>query len=134
MDPAKLMRSLLVGSGTLLAIASMLWIQSKFDAADRRAALGVVREYKAKGGRNIPDILDGMHPGHTAVWAVQTESSCLQHERVSADIGGVRYQFMVDINRPSIHPGNRESEAVMAQLGEPGRPSAAASGDARGAP
>jgi len=126
------MRSLLVGSGTLLALASMFWIQSKFDAADRKAALGVVREYRAKSGRSIPEILDGMHPGHTAVWAVQTDSSCMQHERVSADVDGTRYQFMVDINGPSIHPGNRESEAVLAQLGDPGAPAKAASEQSAG--
>jgi hypothetical protein len=112
------MRSLLVGSGTLLALASMFWIQSKFDGADRKAAVGVVREYRAKGGWTIPEILDGRHPGHTAVWAVETDSSCMQRERVTADVDGVRYQFMVDINGPSIHPGNRESEPVMMQLGE----------------
>ena len=118
------MRSLLVGSGTLLALASMLWIQTKFDAADRKAALGVVREYRARSGRSIPEILDGMHPGRTPVWDVQTDSSCMQHERVYADVDGVRYQFAVDINGLSIHPGNHESEAVLSQLGDPGAPPA----------
>jgi hypothetical protein len=112
------MRSLLVGSGTLLAIASMLWIQTKFDGADRNAAMRIVHDYKAKGGWTIPDILDAKHPGHTPVWSVQTESSCMQRERVSADVDGVRYQFMVDINGPSIHPGNHESETVLQQLDE----------------
>jgi hypothetical protein len=126
------MRSLLVGSGTLLALASMLWIQAKFDGADRHAAVGVVRDYRAKGGWTIPEILDAKHPGHTPVWSVQTESSCMQRERVSADVDGVRYQFMVDINGPSIHPGNRESETILQQLGEP-RASAPPPGASEGA-
>ena len=118
MDPAKLMRSLLVGSATLLAVVSMFWLQSKFDGADRKAALGVVHKYRSRAGWTVPEVLDARHPGSTAVWAVETQSSCLQHERVSADVAGVRYQFMVDINGPSIHPGNRESEAVLKQLDE----------------
>ncbi len=119
MDPGKLMKTMLVASSTLLAIVSIFWIQSKFDGADRKAALGVVQTYRARGGWTIPEILDKQHPGHTAVWRVETHSSCLQHEKVTAEIDGIRYQFMVDINGPSIHPGNRESEDVMKQLGQP---------------
>jgi len=132
------MRSLLVGSATLLAVVSMFWIQSKFDGADRRAALGVVREYRSRGGWTIPEILETRHPDHPPVWTVQTQSSCLQHERVSADVDGIRYQFMVDINGPSIHPGNQESEAVVKQLDDarPNWPPPAASGSpaTRGSP
>jgi hypothetical protein len=132
MDQGKLMRSLLVGSSTLLAIVLMFWIQSKFDGADRKAALGVVQVYRSAAGWTVPEALDARHPGHAALWSVQTEPSCLHHyEKVSADVAGVRYQFMVDIDGPSIHPGNRESEAVLKQLDEP-RP--AASGSAAAPP
>jgi hypothetical protein len=135
MDPAKLMRSLLVGSATLLAIVFMFWLQSKFDGADRKHALEVVRDYHARGGWSVPDILDQKHPGRTPIWAVETQSSCLQTERVSADVDGVRYQFVVAINGPSIHPGNPASEAVMKQLDDarPGWPPAA-SATATGTP
>jgi len=119
MDPVKLMRSLLVGSATLLALVSMFVIQSKFDAADRRAALGLAQDYRAKGGWTIPELLDARHPGSLPTWDVQTQSSCLHHyEKVAANIAGTRYEFMVDIDGPSIHPGNHESEAVVAQLGD----------------
>jgi hypothetical protein len=127
------MKSLLVGSGTLLALASMLWLQTKFDGADRKAAVGVVHDYRAKGGWTIPEILDAKHPGHPAVWSVQTDSSCMQRERVSADVDGVRYQFMVDINGPSIHPGNRESETILLELGEE-RPSVPPPASSKGTP
>ncbi len=116
MDPVKLMRGLLVGSATLLAGVSMWVLQSKFDGADRTNALKVVRDYHARGGWSVPDILDERHPGKTPVWNVQTQSSCMQAERVTADVDGVRYQFVVDINGPSIHPGNPASEAVLKQL------------------
>ena len=127
MDPGKLMQRMLVASGTLLAIVMMFWLQSKFDAADRKAAVGITLTYKARGGWTIPDILDARHPGHAPVWAVETQSSCLHHyDRVTADIDGERYQFMVDIDTRSIHPGNPASEAVMKQLDET-RPAASGS-------
>jgi hypothetical protein len=116
MDPVKLMRSLLVGTATLLAIVVMFWLQSKFDGADRANAVKVVRDYHARGGWSVPDILEQKHPGRTPVWTVETQSSCFQTQRVSADVDGVRYQFVVAINGPSIHPGNPASEAVMKQL------------------
>ena len=110
--------ALLVGSATLLAIVMMFVLQSKFDGADRTNALKVVRDYHARGGWSVPDILEQKHPGKMPVWNVETQSSCAQTERVSADVDGVRYQFVVDINGPSIHPGNPPSEAVMKQLDE----------------
>jgi hypothetical protein len=116
MDPAKLMRSLLVASSTMVALVSMFWIQSKFDGADRRAALGIVQQYRSPKGWTIPEVLDEKHPGKPATWAASTESSCMQRERVTAVVAGTEYQFMIDINGPSIHPGNAPSEAVIRQL------------------
>ena len=66
-----------MGSATLLALVAMFWLQSKFDGADRKAAVGVVREYRARGGWTVPDILDARHPGATPVWSAETQSSCL---------------------------------------------------------
>jgi hypothetical protein len=116
MDPAKLMRSLLVASSTMVALVSMFWIQSKFDGADRRAALGIVQQYRSPKGWTIPEVLDEKHPGSPATWTASTESSCMQRERVTAVVAGTEYQFMIDINGPSIHPGNAPSEAVIRQL------------------
>jgi hypothetical protein len=119
MDPAKLMRSLLVATSTMLAIVSIFWIQSKFDGADRRAALGVVQQYRSPQGWTIPEILEREHPGKAAAWTVTTQSSCMQHQRVIAAVDGATYEFMVDINGPSIHPGNPASEAVIKQFDRP---------------
>lgn len=135
MDPGKLMRTLLVASSAMLAIASLLWLQSKFDGADQRAAIGVVQAYRSKGGWSIPELLDKRHPGATPAWSAETQSACMQHERVRADVGATTYLFTVDINGPSIHPGNKASEAIIAELGAT-KPAPAASESAapKGAP
>jgi hypothetical protein len=135
MDAAKLLRSMLAAMVTLIAFVSIFYIQSRFDKADRRAALGIVQHYRARGGWTIPELLDKRHPGKAAAaaWTVETQSSCRQHQRVQAMVDGTPYVFGVDINGPSIHPGNPEGEAVMKELGQeragwppPGSASAAA--------
>jgi hypothetical protein len=119
MDSNKLLRMLLALSSAMVAIACILWVQSKFDGADRKAALSIVQEYRSRQGTSIPELLGKDHPGRTPLWTVETAQSCMQHERVRASLDGVDYDFMVDINGPSIHPGNRASEEVMAQLDAP---------------
>jgi len=147
MDPGKLMRVLMVGSATLLAVVSMFWLQSKFEAADRKAAVALVHDYRSRAGWTVPEAFDALHPGKPTHWEVETVPACLHHyERVSIESDGVSYQFMVDIDGPAIHPGNHESEAVLRQLDEPraeqagpaptpsGSPSASASSAAAPAP
>jgi hypothetical protein len=135
MDASKASRAMLAVTSAMVAVASILWIQSKFDGADRKAALGIVQEYRSKQGSTIPEVLGRRHPGQVPVWSVDTQSSCMQHERVSAALGGEVYDFQVDINGPSIHPGNRASEAVIAALDEPRpAPSAASAQPAQPAP
>ena len=118
-DPTKFMRGALAVSATMLAVTVMWVLQSKFEGADRKAAVGIVHDYRAKGGRTIPDVLTERHPGKPQGWQVQTESSCMQHERVSIDVDGQDYAFIVDINGPVIHPGNPNAEAVLHRLDEP---------------
>ena len=132
MDQAKLSRAALALMSAMVAFTIIVWVQSKFDGADRKAALGIVQEYRSKQGSTIPEILDRKHPGASPTWSVETQSACEQHERVRAVVAGETYDFAVDINRPSIHPGNRAAEGVIAGLDEPrpagsGSPSAPAS-------
>ncbi len=119
MDQAKLSRAALALMSAMVALTIILWVQSKFDGADRKAALGIVQEYRSKQGSTIPEILDRKHPGSAPTWSVQTQSACEQHERVRAVVAGETYDFAVDINRPSIHPANPAAEGVIAGLDAP---------------
>ena len=116
MDSSKLLRILMAVSTAILAVVIILWVQSKFDGADRKAALEIVQTYQQGA---ILKILDEKHPGKTPVWTAQTQSACMQHERVRVAVGDELYDFMVDINDPSIHPGNRASEEVLGELDAP---------------
>lgn len=124
MNPAKVVRTLMAVSVSMLAVALILFVQSKFDAADRRAAISLVQQYHSKEGKSVPDVLSRLHPGHAPSWSAVTESSCFQHVRVRAVVSGadmaepVAYDFLVDINGPSIHPGNPVSERVIRGLSE----------------
>ena len=119
MDQAKLSRAALALMSAMVALTIILWVQSKFDGADRKAALGIVQEYRSKQGSTIPEILDRKHPGATPTWSVETQSACEQHERVRAVVAGETYDFAIDINGPSIHPKNPAAEDMIADLDEP---------------
>jgi hypothetical protein len=134
MDSGKLLRMTLAMSSALVALAFILWLQSKFNGADQKAALSVVQEYRSKHNRSIPEVLDEKHPGHDPLWTVETESACMQHERVRAAVDGARYDFVVDINGPSIHPGNPASEEVLRDLDTPRPERAAPDPGPQGAP
>ncbi|WP_437722915.1 hypothetical protein [Sorangium sp. So ce861] len=131
MDYGKAMRTLLLVGTSAVAAGAVLWVQSRFNASDRRAALGIVQQYRAEGGRSVPEAIGARHPGRPPVWSTATESSCFQHVRVRATIEGeprAAYDFLVDINGPSIHPGNRDGEAILGELGRPPAEAAAAPG------
>ncbi len=130
LNTAKIARFLLLGTTAVVATGSVIYVQTRFDEADRNAALAVVQGYTSKAGRAVPEVLAERHPGHAPVWSSATESSCFQHVRVRASVlgggpGPVDYDFVVDINGPSIHPGNPAAEAVLAELDLPPPPASA---------
>ncbi len=105
-----------------LAAGSILYLQARFNASDERNALTVVQTYRARSGRSLPEVIAEQNGGAgNADWSTRTESSCFQHERVrgqiTGDAGIVIYDFVVDINGPSIHPGNENGKRALEALG-----------------
>jgi hypothetical protein len=119
----ELRRNVILVLTSALAAGSMLYLQARFNAGDERNALAVVQNYRAKSGRSLPEVIAADHPGAPPPeWSTSTESSCFQHERVRAQVplgdgGVVTYDFVVDINGPSIHPGNEEGRKALEGLG-----------------
>lgn len=103
-----------------LAAGSILYLQARFNAGDERNALALVQTYRAKSGRSLPEVIAEENQGNAPEWSTATESSCFQHERVRAQVGGdagvTTYDFVVDINGPSIHPGNEEGKRALEAL------------------
>src|SRR6476660_7984160 len=104
-----------------LAAGSILYLQGRFNAGDEKRALAVVQTYRSKSGRSLPEVIAAENVGAVPDWSTSTESSCFQHERVRAlvpgDKGVVTYDFVVDINGPSIHPGNENGRRALEVLG-----------------
>jgi hypothetical protein len=125
MEPAKITRYLVLASLTLLAFVAIVVMQSKFDGADQKAAVGIVQMTTSKSGRTIPDVLQARHPGQQPMWSAATERAGFQHVRVRASVSPepgsapLASDFMVDINGPSVHPGNPAGEEVLRALSEP---------------
>jgi len=124
MTPAKITKYMVLVTMTLAAFIAIVVMQSKFDGADQKAAVGIVQLTRAPNGRTIVDALEVRHPGKAPVWSVTTESACFQHERVRASVfpspaeAPVNYDFVVDINVPAVHPGNPAGESLLKQLSE----------------
>jgi hypothetical protein len=109
---------------SMLAAATVLWMQRRYEASDQKNALDLVETYRSETTKNsIPDLLGRHHPGRVVEWTTAEQSACYQHVRVHAVVndpaGPVVYAFVVDINGPSIHPGNPEGEKLLAELDLP---------------
>lgn len=105
-----------------LAAGSLLYLQARFNASDEKNALAIVQTYRSRSGRSLPEVLTQENAGSSGPeWSTRTESSCFQHERVRAQMNGARgavtYDFLVDINGPSIHPGNENGRRALEALG-----------------
>jgi hypothetical protein len=115
-------RTIVLVVTAMLAAATVLWMQGKYEQSDQKNALAMVQSYHAKSGVSVPDLLSRKHPGRPVEWSTAVESSCFQHVRVHAVVsdqaGGepVVYAFTVDINGPSIHPANETGERLLSEM------------------
>jgi hypothetical protein len=95
----------------LAAAVCIIYLQRRFDAADMKNCVAIAQTYRAPSGKTIPEVLESRHPGAPVVWSGTETSSCFQHVRVEArvapkDAPPILYDFDIDLNGPSIHPGN----------------------------
>ena len=119
---ASLLRNIGMVMTSALAAGTILYVQARFNSADERNALVVVQTYRARSGRSLPEVIDEGREGAPPLeWSTATESSCRQTERVRAEVttdaGVTTYDFIVDINGPSIHPGNENGKRALEALG-----------------
>jgi hypothetical protein len=116
-----LWRRVILVATSASAAASLLYLQARFDASDEKNALTIVQTYRAHSGKSLPDVVAQENAGRVPEWSARTESSCFGHERVRAQLnaesGVVTYDFLVDINGPSIHPGNENGRRALEALG-----------------
>jgi hypothetical protein len=112
----------------LAAAASVAYLQQRFDAADVKSSVEIAKTYRAPSGRTLSDAIQVSNPGAAIDWKGTEESSCFQHVRVDAVVtpagGGppLDYAFTIDINGPSIHPGNALGQTAIEGLGGPRPP------------
>jgi hypothetical protein len=108
----------------LAAAVCVVYLQGRFDTADMKNCVAIAQTYRAPSGRTLPDVLASRHPGATIDWAGTETSSCFQHVRVEArvtpkDAPPLLYDFDVDLNGPSIHPGNPLGVEALGALDTP---------------
>jgi len=116
-----LLRRVLIVLTSAAGVGAMLYMQGRFDRGDQQSALALARSYRSPSGRSLPEVIAAQHPGGAEPeWSARTESSCFGHERVRAEVttptGKTSYEFLVDINGPSIHPGGPAGERILAEL------------------
>jgi hypothetical protein len=100
---------------------AMLYMQARFDRSDQRAAIEVARSYRSSKGRSLSEAIAAEQLASAEPeWTARTESSCFGHERVRAEVstpqGKASYEFLVDINGPSIHPGSESGHRILEQV------------------
>jgi len=122
----------------VLAAATVLWMQHRFESTDKRNAVELVQGYRSPSGKTIPELISHHHPDKDVQWSSRARSACLHHIYVQGNVAGdasaapTSYLFVVNINGPSIHPGNETGRRLLGELNQPAptAPSASASASA----
>ncbi len=120
------MTQLLVGSMMILGLlASVNWLQGRFNSSDKRKAVRMVSDYKSKSGIPLTDALLRAHPRQSKediLFSSEIRQSCLGYVRVEAKVPGeenqkaVSYFFDVDLNGPSVHPTDPVTVKILKSL------------------
>jgi hypothetical protein len=99
------------------AAAALVYLQQRSAAADAKAGLAIAQDHRGASGRTLSEILEAREPGAAIIWSSVQESACFSHVRVEAHAGPrADYVFLVDLNGPSIHPGNPAGEEAIRAL------------------
>jgi hypothetical protein len=125
-NPVVVLAALCVG---VLSIVSMKYVQGRFDRSDEHNAELIVRNYRGPMHRTLEEVVHAQSPApawSAVAWRTETLSSFFQHIRVHAELTGPAgarrdYEFDVDLNTTSIHPGNPLGESALQAMGEPRR-------------
>lgn len=127
----KVLRTIAMVILAVLAAASVVYLQHRFDEGDRKSALRVMNEFRAPTTkRSLPDVINARHPNASVLWQATTESSCRQLIRVSSVVREppksgqgepttLVYEFLVDINTVHITPGNDLGRMAIGDLDAP---------------
>lgn len=106
-------------------LATVNWLQGRFNSSDHRKAVKLVSNYKARSGTALVDALLRKHPGlkkEDISWSSEIRQSCLGHVRVQATIPkstGERahsYAFDINLNGSIVHPTDPVTVAILKSL------------------
>jgi hypothetical protein len=112
---------LLVGAALVVVLmATLSWLQNRFDTSDHEKATAMVREYRAvPKGPTITQAILARHPGkqdHDISWSSEIVSSCQGYVRVTGHLPPQKYAFDVDLTGPSIHPTDPTTIEILRSL------------------
>jgi hypothetical protein len=123
LDPFRLTIALLM---IFALVATLSWLQGRYDQSDHRKAEELVKTYRPKsGGVSIPEVIVARHPyiqAHDISWSSEITSSCLGTVKVSGFVPkrgehpAAEYKFDVLLTDPSIHPTDYHSIEILRVL------------------
>lgn len=114
-------RNLLIGLTALGMVLSYSWLNGRYEQADYRKAIGLVRHLKAPNKTTtLEDVLAERFPAARldATWSSEMLSSCRGYVRVHAILDATDYAFDVDVVQHGIHPGNEAGKATLLALSQ----------------
>jgi hypothetical protein len=117
--PRRLRQTIAFVTTTAATLACLFYLQHREADADARHGLSIVKEYRGRSGKTLPDLITAAHGAAPIAWTSATESGCFSRVRVDARAGQADdYAFTVDLGARSIHPANARGEEAIRTLEE----------------